>query len=83
MSQSIDSSSLVDLVSALVDAARSNGADAADAVAVLEGLGLTSNGVALDYAIVGNVVTASTAAGDVFTFETPAGKQTYTVEKVA
>ena len=42
---------------------------AANAVAMLEALGLTSSGIALDYAIVGNTVTASTAAGDVFTFE--------------
>ena len=40
-----------------------------NAIAILEGLGLTSNGVALDYVIAGNTVTASTAAGDVFTFE--------------
>ena len=42
---------------------------AANAETVLEGLGLTSNGVALDYEVAGNMVTASTAAGDVFTFE--------------
>ena len=41
---------------------------AADAVTVLEALGLTSGGDALDYDIVGNTVTASTAAGDVFSF---------------
>src|SRR4030095_14709949 len=41
---------------------------AANAIATLQALGLTSGGVALDYAIVANTVTASTAAGDVFTF---------------
>ena len=40
----------------------------ANAVATLQALGLTSGGVALSYAIVADTVTASTAAGDVFTF---------------
>ncbi len=41
---------------------------AANTVAVLQALGLTSGSVALGYAVVGNTVTASVPAGNVFTF---------------
>ena len=40
----------------------------ANAVTTLQALGLTSGGVALSYKIGANTVTASAAAGDVFTF---------------
>ena len=40
----------------------------ANATTTLQALGLTSGGVALSYAIAANTVTASAAAGNVFTF---------------
>ena len=59
----------------LVSALFQSGADepltygfAANAVATLQALGLTSGGVALSYTIGADTVTASAAAGDVFTF---------------
>ena len=54
---------------------------AANAIAVLQGLGLTSAGVALSYAIVADTVTASAPAGNViFTFQlTAAGNWTFTL----
>ena len=53
----------------------------ANAVATLQALGLTSGGVALSYAILGDTVTASTAAGNVFTFQLNAttGAWTFTL----
>ena len=52
----------------------------ANAIATLQALALTSNGLALEYEVDGDTITASTAAGDVFTFQlTEDGDWTFTL----